>query len=259
MKTRAGLVVAFAVFASAVSVSADQPSYLSRRVGTMCATQVGARLFGINDPTGAIANWNTYLALPSALPMLSMYISTTATTNSTAGFVGTTALFGMARPSYSTALSATFTPYWFARVQRNWVAISSGDLTQLPPVPGPAVSALHFVGVVFDSLHGADLWVCSGDGTNYSCIDTGVSATALPGNFIFHKVYLDWSTQTSLATTIWRYDPVALTWSQVYTGTKTTNLSASTTISVGPTLSTTNTGLAAATIATTGFAFYQNN
>jgi hypothetical protein len=256
MKPAAWRALVVVVLLSA-SVLADQPSYLTRRVGILCPTSTGVYLFGIYDPANTVAGWVTWQPYPNGYPISIAQVTTTNATGNANGFIGATALFGMARPSYQTALSAVFTSNWANRALRNWVAISSADLTATIPVVGPSPATAHFVGVVFDSLHGANHWICSGDGTNYSCVDTGVPGG--PTYQDYFRVYLDWSTQTSLVTTLWHRDTVTGVWTQVYRGTKTTNLSASTTVSVGPTLSTTNLGTLSTGISTTGFAFYQTN
>src|SRR5436309_3380416 len=89
------------------------------------------------------------------------------------------------------------------------------------------------VGIGYQTTFNSGRWaVCSGDGTNLSCVDTGVAPVISPVSTT--RVKLDWSNQASFVATLWE-SPIgaADAWVQKFSVTKTTNPSTSSTTDMG--------------------------
>lgn len=65
---------------------------------------------------------------------------------------------------------------------RTMVALTDSDLKNVSPVTTPTATAKNFIGFFHENSVGANWYFCTGDGSNYSCDDTG---RAYNGDWLF--------------------------------------------------------------------------
>ncbi len=115
-------------------------------------------------------------------------------------------------------------------LRRQWCAIVESAVSGLEvrtTAAGSAASAIDFAGVGFNTAVGADFKCCSGDGTNYSCTDTGVTVAVSTE----YDIDVDTSTAGSVICRI------GAPGAQPAVVTKATEVPVTTTVNMGPTTS----------------------
>jgi hypothetical protein len=159
------------------------------------------------------------------------YIATAATNGSVAGINGP---YTETQTFFQPVI--TFSAGSFSvsamTAQRLVFALASGDPSGLTAAAGPTASGLSFIGIWADSAVSANWKVCSGDGTNYSCTDTGVAYA----NDVTIRVKLDWTAITSFTATLWTTTPYTSidNFVQQFSTTKSSNVSSTTATTYGP-------------------------
>lgn len=157
-----------------------------------------------------------------------IFLSTTAATNSAAGIDGP---YSETRTSFGPILYMTS----FGPAQSNsrvWFTIASVSCGGIALSAGPTAQGTVYVGIGWQQGFNSNDWnVCSGDGTNMTCTDTGV---AVSFSTKLLRIKVDWSNQASLVATLWDTNIGASdAWTQEFSVTKTTNLSVSSTQDLG--------------------------
>lgn len=155
------------------------------------------------------------------------------TTGSTGGIAGP---FNEAAPSLqpylSTALHFRGSTYG---TTRQWIGLAASSLTGLAVLTqasGTAASAIIFVAIGADFSVGPNFMLCSGDGTNYSCNDSGVAIGTADSDLNF---IVNWTNNASLTASMQVRGSTTVT----NLGTKTTNLRASDSTPIGPNINNT--------------------
>lgn len=174
------------------------------------ATGGGQEKFGIQAPTAIVGTTNA----ESADKLMVAFGSTGTGIGATGGYAGP---FTETEPRYKPYMSVSGIPRWNTIYKhRAWVGLASASLTGLAVLNNTsAASALKFAAIGWDVNVSSNIMLCSGDGVNYSCQDTGV---AMPADFHCNFI-LDWSTAGSLSASMQVMGSAV-----VSLGTKTTNL-----------------------------------
>ena len=159
----------------ATGASAD--ASISRRFGRIIPLTTGSTTFtgvGMTVPTVT----GTASAQPALAGATRMYIrlASGAAAGNLGGQSGT---FTETRQQYQPRLTGIILTDASVASRRVWFGLSSAALTGVTLVGGPTASAVGFFAVGFDTGISAAWRCCSGDGTNYSCIDVpGTSVVA---------------------------------------------------------------------------------
>jgi hypothetical protein len=158
-----------------------------------------------------------------------MYVQATSASsiNSAAGWA--TPNFNQLQPPYRPRITADIRTDSPVTNRRLWVALTSASIEALPQAVASTASTLTFVGVGFDTSIGAGWHCCSGDGTNYTCIN-GPSATVAANTE--YTVVVDWTVSGTLTCSV-------IQAGTLFTVTKNTNLSTANT-NLGIEVATTN-------------------
>jgi len=83
--------------------------------------------------------------------------------------------------------------------RRTWIGVEESTISLLAirtAASGPAASAVDFAAIGFDTAVDPNWMLCTGDGTNYSCSDTGV-AVAVSTEY---SIVVDWRTSATTVT-----------------------------------------------------------
>jgi hypothetical protein len=166
----------------------------------------GATVVGMPDPAPATGSASTIADLTGTTRIYWQWTSA-ATNDTIAGWTGN---FNQTRPSYRPKLTGIIRTDTAIDTRRLWFGLTEQSLTLVTHAAGPTASLADFIGLGFDSSIGGNWRVCSGDGANYTCVDTGV---AILQSFEY-TLTLDWSVAGTLT---WKINGTS--------GTKTTNLS----------------------------------
>lgn len=94
------------------------------------------------------------------------------------------------RPRYATIVGTDSA----ITTRRVWVGLTESTLFGLACTAGSAASGIDFVGACFDTAVAANWQCCSGDGTNYTCSDTGIPVTVSTE----WAMLIDWKTAGTL-------------------------------------------------------------
>jgi hypothetical protein len=173
---------------------------------------------GMSAPTTS----GTATAQPALAGATRMHIRyATATSGALAGLAGP---FNQTRQQYRPRLVGTVLSDTATTIRRIWVGLSSAALTTVTHATGPTASALHFSALGYDQSISAAWRCCSGDGSNYSCVD-------IPGTTVVasteYTLIVDWSVAGTLTCRVQAGTGAVLSVN------KATNLSASTTADLG--------------------------
>lgn len=166
---------------------------------------------GMPNPTAS----GTATAQPALSDRMFVRYASAVASGSVAGIIGAA---NLTRPSYRPKLSALVRTDTTIDSRRIWTGVSEASLAALPASLGTAASTNDFAAIVYDTGVSSNWLCCSGDGTNYSCSDTGI-AVAPSTDYI---LLVDWSSASQLLCSVNGTSIV-----------KTTNLSASA-INIGP-------------------------
>lgn len=177
-----------------------QPDSLTAVALTRGTSVVGMPLPGSTGVT-------TVQAALSGTTRLYWQWASAATIGSIAGL---SSVYIATRPAYRPKLTGIIRTDATIDTRRLWFALTDATIEAVTHATGPTASTVDFVGLGFDTSISANWRVCSGDGTNYSCADTGVSVAVSTE----YTLTVDWSVEGTL------------TWGiNAASGTKTTNLS----------------------------------
>lgn len=219
------------VVSNALQVASLTHALQARRIGVVFPTATNgttASAWGLQALTvlGAAG-----AASPFATRNAVAFPTSAATTNSTGGLAGP---FTETRPGYQNKLTVytVIASSTDNGVQaRQWWGLASASLAALAPVSTPTASGIHFAAVGYDTAFGSRYQFCTGDGANYSCTDLGVSN---PTTNTYVRVTLDWTTQATPTATIDQATFDTGTYSNVVaTTSKSSNVTASTTVNLG--------------------------
>ncbi len=144
--------------------------------------------------------------------------ATAASSGSVGGILGP---FTLTRPGFRPKL-VTWVRVDATDNRRIWAGLSESSLQSLAPSISSAATSIDYVGLAYDSAVSSDWLCCSGDGTNHSCSDTGVSVSATE-----YALTVDWSASGTLTC---RVMPQG---GSITTTNKTSNLSTSA-VNLGP-------------------------
>jgi hypothetical protein len=116
--------------------------------------------------------------------------ATSSTNNSVGGILG---LYTVTRPAFRPKLT-TWVRIDATDNRRVWAALSESSLQSLVPTTGSAATGIDYVGLAYDSAVSSHWLCCSGDGTNHTCVDTGVTVSASTE----YALTVDWSVSGTL-------------------------------------------------------------
>jgi hypothetical protein len=187
--------------ASTIAGTVLQNPVLSRRFGygfMPLATSTTFSVIGINASTATGTVTNQPALAGAARPYIQY--ATTAVSGNAAGLA--TGVFTLTRPLYRPRLTAQLRTDATITTQRIHVGLAESTLSALATnTSATTATAIDYVSVAYDTNgtgNTTDWLCCSGDGTNHSCITTGVAVVAGTE----YTITTDWTTGGSLVCTV---------------------------------------------------------
>lgn len=146
-------------------------------------------VLGMSVPT--VLAGGSVAAAPANANRMYIRYTTAATNNAVKGQSGP---FAETRPAYRPKYSTQIRTDATTDNRRIWVGLAKSSLAALPVSSG--ASAIDFVAVGYQSS--GNWQCCSGNGSNYSCDNTGVAVDAN----MEYQIILDWTTEGTLVCSI---------------------------------------------------------
>lgn len=170
---------------------------LNRKYGysiPLTTASTGLTSFGMSTPTAG-----TGFAYTVITSRFYIRYSTTSTINNSNGITGPLA---ETRPEYRPKYSTLIRTGLGITNRRIWIGLSSASLSSLVTDTTTAnASGITFVGIAYDTGGTGNItdWLCcSGDGSNYSCITTGVTVAGATD----YTMEVDWSSSGTLTCSV---------------------------------------------------------
>lgn len=187
---------------TSITSSAMPHEVLSRRVGYAHPITTAATTFTAVGMSAPASVSGTATAQPAATGATRMYIryASTAVLNALAGLGG--GPFTQTRPLYRPKYSAVILTDSNIASRRIYAGLAESSLQSVVAnTSGTTASAVDYVAVGYDTAatgNTTDWLCCSGDGTNSSCVTTGVAVVASTE----YTLTADWTTAGSLVCTV---------------------------------------------------------
>lgn len=170
-----------------------------KRINHCAPVNAGSTNWGCNGPTVPTWSGTTVSAITTNATRSYTSVATSTSSGNTAGVnVLSTSMFSKWAPSFFnlTLTDATITN------ERVWIGMTEAALATLAiragVGAGTAASVIDFAACGYDTAVDPNWQCCSGDGTNYGCIDSGIPVVVSTQ----YSVYVDWTNPATLSFTI---------------------------------------------------------